>query len=322
MPSYIEWLRSHIGQRKTILVYATAVVRDERGRILFQRRADFREAWWGLPGGVLEIGETLAECAVREAREETGLSVEPIRLVGVYSGPQYDVHYPNGDEVQQWTAAFECRITGGQARADGEEISAIGYFDSDAVPPSPPWYTDMACDAVAGREAATFEMPRSNPAPDLINHIVLMRSLIGKEWLIAPAAAACIRDAGGRLLLARRADTSEWVPPGGFMDLGESIAETAAREAYEETGLHIEPTRLVGVYSGREHQYTYPNGDKIQGCASLFECRVTGGELRLDESEIDAVDYFPLDALPQPMAARWLRRLGDLAANHAYAVFL
>ncbi|HLE29297.1 MAG TPA: hypothetical protein VI793_14315, partial [Anaerolineales bacterium] len=83
-----------------------------------------------------------------------------------------------------------------------------------------------------------------------------------------------------------------------------------------------EPTRLVGVYSGREHQYTYPNGDKIQGCASLFECRVTGGELRLDESEIDAVDYFPLDALPQPMAARWLRRLGDLAANHAYAVFL
>src|SRR6185436_5773422 len=114
--AYIEWLRSHVGRRPIIVAYATAIVRDERGQILFQRRSDFD--WWGLPGGVLEIGETLAECAGRETLEETGFSVEPLRLVGVYTGPQYVVHYPNGDEVQQWTATFECRVIGGQPHAD------------------------------------------------------------------------------------------------------------------------------------------------------------------------------------------------------------
>jgi len=317
---YIAWLRSRIGRRKTIVVYATAVIHDERRRILFQRRTDFRDAWWGLPGGALEIGETLAECAMREAFEETGLTVEPVRLVGVYTGPQYDVRYPNGDEVQQWTAAFECRIVGGQARADGEEASEVA-FCAETLLPCPSWYAAMAQDTWAGAEAATFEPPRAAPTGDITDYIRMMRSVVGQERFIAPAAGGGIRDERGRILLARRADNGTWNPPGGFMDLGESIAETVLREVCEEVGLVVEPTRLVGVYSGRGNQYTYPNGDQVQGCASLFECRVVGGELRVDESEINAVDYFPLGALPSPLPARWRQRLADLAANYTHAVF-
>ena len=101
MPAdYISWLRSKIGHRKTLLSYATALIRDAEGRVLFQQRSDFD--WWGLPGGIVEIGETFSECVVREVREETGLQVCPQRLVGLYASPQWDIRYPNGDEVQQW----------------------------------------------------------------------------------------------------------------------------------------------------------------------------------------------------------------------------
>ncbi|TMA60728.1 MAG: NUDIX domain-containing protein, partial [Deltaproteobacteria bacterium] len=116
-PNYIHWLRSHIGPRKTILAYATALIRDAAGRLLFQRRTDFE--WWGLPGGALELGETFAECAVREAAEETGWQVQPLRLVGLYAAPEWDVYYPNGDAVHQFTVAIECHLVGGCSQPDG-----------------------------------------------------------------------------------------------------------------------------------------------------------------------------------------------------------
>src|SRR5690349_4233641 len=100
-------------------------------------------------------------------------------------------------------------------------------------------------------------------------------------------------------------DNGAWHIPGGFMELGESVAETVVREVCEETGLVVEPVRLVGIYSGRENQFTYPNGDSIQGCSMVFECRVIGGQLRAEENEVTALDYFPLNALPETLTPRW-----------------
>ena len=114
MTDYITWLRSHIGSRKTLLAYSTALIRDDQGRVLFQQRADFKDAWWGLPGGVLELGESFTACVQRETLEETGYHVEPVRLIGLYASPEFDVCYPNGDEVQQFTVALECGIVDGR----------------------------------------------------------------------------------------------------------------------------------------------------------------------------------------------------------------
>lgn len=318
--SYIARLRSLVGHRQVLLAYATAIVRDERGRFLFQRRTDF--AWWGLPGGVLEVGEGLAACAARETLEETGLTVEPVRLVGIYSGPQYNVRYPNGDEVQQWTAAFECRIGGGQPGADGLETTDSAFFDAAALPETSPWYADMVRDTLAGRAEAAFEPPRASPPDGGGEYVMALRALVGKERIIVPGAVMLIRDEAGGILFTHRADSGRWHLPAGFMDLGESVAETAVREVREETGLLTRPERIVGAYSGLLSQQTYPNGDPVQNCTTFFDCRVLGGRLHLGDRENIALAYFAPDALPLPPGDLWRRRIERALSKEPRAEFV
>ncbi|MGA1842686.1 MAG: NUDIX hydrolase [bacterium] len=155
MSSYIDWIRNYVGHNKLLLVFASACIRDDNGRLLWQRRSDFD--WWGLPGGILELGESLSECIVREVREETGLEVEPSRLVGIYSSPDFDVTYPNGDLVQQVTACFDCRIVGGKLMPDKNEILDLAWFPMDEIPSTSPWYLAMVKDLALGKKTAAFD---------------------------------------------------------------------------------------------------------------------------------------------------------------------
>jgi 8-oxo-dGTP diphosphatase len=317
--SYLEQLRARVGSRKVIVCYATALIRDARGQLLFQQRGDFE--WWGLPGGVLELGETLSECCVREAREETGLHVEPTKLVGVYTGPQYEVRYPNGDEVQQWTAAFECRVVSGEPRPDGSESRAQAFFPQGALPVTARWYADMARDFFAERDDAAFEPARADAPNGRGQYVMKLRADFGKEWMIAPGASAIIRNAAGEVLLVRRADNGRWMIPSGYQDLGESISETVVREVLEETGLLVEPARLVSVTSGPKHQVIYTNGDPVQLCSATFECRLAGGSLTLDRAEIVEARYFAPQALPQSLNAGPRARIEHALRDTPHALF-
>jgi len=127
-----------------------------------------------------------------------------------------------------------------------------------------------------------------------------LRECVGHDLLLVPAAAACIRDEEGRILLLRRSDADNlWGFPGGGMELGERASETVVREVREEVGLDVEPVTLIGVYSSPEYTFAYPNGDRVQRLILFFECRVTGGELRPDMEEIMGARYFgPEDELP------------------------
>jgi len=156
IPPYVAHLRKHIGHATLLMPGAAAIVRDEAGRVLLIRRGD--NGRWCLPGGMMEPGERIAECVVREVREETGLEVVPVRLVGVYSDPaQTRVTYPNGDEVHFVSVTFECRAVGGALRPDGEESLEVAAFATDALPeallPAPRM---RILDAHAGREAAFY----------------------------------------------------------------------------------------------------------------------------------------------------------------------
>ncbi len=105
---------------------------DERGRILLQCRSDFRK--WGLPGGSVEVGETVERAVIREVREETGYEAQLVRLVGVYSDPAFTTtRYPNGDLVHYVSLTFECRIVGGRPRMDSES-TAMAWFSPDDLP--------------------------------------------------------------------------------------------------------------------------------------------------------------------------------------------
>jgi 8-oxo-dGTP diphosphatase len=156
IPPHIAALRTHVGHALLLVPAAAAVVRDDAGRVLLIRRGDGRG--WSLPGGLMEPGEQIADCIVREVYEETGLEIAPVRIVGIYSDPMHThVTYPNGDEVHFVSTTFECRVVGGTLRADGDESLEVAYFAPDALPE--PVVCDHAiriADALAAQEAAFF----------------------------------------------------------------------------------------------------------------------------------------------------------------------
>jgi len=336
---YLTWLRRHIGPRKTLLVYTSACIQDERGALLLQLRADLvgprragghqdrpdRAPIWGLPGGIMEPGESLSQCLIREVREETGLEVQPTRLIGLYTSPDFDVTYPNGDQVQQVTACFACRVVGGALRPDGEESRELAYFPLDDLPPLPSWYAAMVDDLRAGRETTSFRRGRPLAEGRNLNetgkvHFRELRRYVGSAMLIMPAAAGFLQDEAGRVLLIRRRDDGEWAVPGGAMELGERIDQTVIREVYEETGVRFEPTRLVGLYSGPDLQFVYPNGDAVHVVSAFFAGRIVGGSPRADGVESTEVRFFAPDELP-PMLSRHRRRVEDGLAGRRWAVF-
>ncbi|HZD65338.1 MAG TPA: NUDIX domain-containing protein [Acidimicrobiales bacterium] len=105
---------------------ASAVVRDDRGRILITRRAD--NNLWTIPGGRMEPGETIAETAEREVREETGISVEVDGLVGIYSNPRHVIEYADGEVRQQFSVCFSARPRGGSL-AESPETTAVAFVE-------------------------------------------------------------------------------------------------------------------------------------------------------------------------------------------------
>jgi 8-oxo-dGTP pyrophosphatase MutT (NUDIX family) len=147
-------MRRYIGSAPFVMPAAAALVRDEDGRVLLQRRGDTAD--WGLPGGAVELGERVDQTVVNEVREETGLEVEPLRIIGVYSDDDFWLTYPNGDQVKIVSTLFECQIVGGQLQADGVESLDVRFFAPDALPPLPKRHARRVRDGLAGNEEIIF----------------------------------------------------------------------------------------------------------------------------------------------------------------------
>lgn len=110
---------------------ASAVVIDGQGRILLQRRSD--NGFWSIPGGAMEIGETIAGAAVRETREETGLDVRPLYVIAVYSDPRHVVEYSDGEVRQQFSVCFACEVMGGELTVS-DESSEVRFVGLELAP--------------------------------------------------------------------------------------------------------------------------------------------------------------------------------------------
>jgi ADP-ribose pyrophosphatase YjhB (NUDIX family) len=109
---------------------ASAVVADDRGRILLARRTD--NQLWTIPGGAMEPGEFIADTAVREVKEETGIDVEIVSLVGIYSNPHHVVEYADGEVRQQFSICFSCRPLGGELKPS-DETSEVDFFAPEVL---------------------------------------------------------------------------------------------------------------------------------------------------------------------------------------------
>ncbi|KAB1940592.1 NUDIX domain-containing protein [Micromonospora sp. ALFpr18c] len=114
----------------SIVVAVSVFVHDEHERVLLIQRTD--NGLWSLPGGGQEIGESVAETAVRETREETGIVVEVTGMVGVYSDPGHVIEYSDGEVRQQFSLCFRAAPIGG-TRRPSDESHAVRWVARDEL---------------------------------------------------------------------------------------------------------------------------------------------------------------------------------------------
>src|SRR5215467_4358024 len=133
MSAHVERLRAVVGHELLLLPSVSVLPVDEAGRVLLVRHRGHDDGWAVL-GGAVDVGESPAAAAIREAREEIGAGVQLVRLLDVLGGPDYEVSYPNGDRVAYVAAVYEARIvTGLPAPSDGE-LSDIAWFTREELP--------------------------------------------------------------------------------------------------------------------------------------------------------------------------------------------
>ncbi len=129
---YIKEIRALVGHRPLLVPIAAVLVLRERTNVLLHRRRD--GGLWSVPGGAMEPGESLEDTARRELREETGLTAVELRLLDVFSGPEFFHEYPNGDQTYFVGAIFVAQQAHATPVPDGREATELGFFDLDALP--------------------------------------------------------------------------------------------------------------------------------------------------------------------------------------------
>ena len=128
---------------------------------------------------------------------------------------------------------------------------------------------------------------------DRINHIPFIQT----------GAAIIIRNENGQILLQERTDRNKWGLPGGCQDLGEDLRVTAVREAFEETGIKLDPNsiELIDTLSGESRKNSYPNGDIVYNNTSLYLADISdldASSLKGD-SETKRLQFFNPDEVPE-----------------------
>jgi len=132
----------------------------------------------------------------------------------------------------------------------------------------------------------------------MTEYITSMRKHIGHERLLIVGASVFVHK-DGKLLLQKRMDNGCWSDHGGCCELGETVEETARRELHEETGLVANTLELLGVFSGKELFYTYPNGDMVSNVNIAYLCDDFSGELKFQTNETTDLRWFGLNEFPE-----------------------
>ncbi|MGN7296072.1 NUDIX hydrolase [Ferdinandcohnia sp. SAFN-114] len=131
-----------------------------------------------------------------------------------------------------------------------------------------------------------------------------LRLYVGHKPIILPGSVVIIINQQNEVLLQKRKD-GYWGLPGGLMDLGESFEEVAKREVFEETGLVVENLKLLNVFSGSDHYFKVSNGDELYSVTAVYYTKDSSGELKIDYSESEEMQYFSLNNLPSRLTVEY-----------------
>ena len=135
-----------------------------------------------------------------------------------------------------------------------------------------------------------------------MGYILDLRKFVGHRPLIQVGAGIIVEDELGRVLLQLRSDNHCWSYCGGSLEIDEEAESAARRELFEETGLVAESLELFGVFSGPDYHYVYPNGDEVSNVDIVFLCKKFSGQLKRQEGEVDDLQFFPADELPENLS--------------------
>ncbi len=156
-------------------------------------------------------------------------------------------------------------------------------------------------------------------------YLAELRALVGNRPLHVPSVSVAVRD-GSRYLLGVHEDHRRWVFPGGAVDPGEQPSDAAVRETWEETGLTVGLTRLVGCFGGPHHRIRYPNGDVVDYVSTVFEAEPVAGTLGAGHDELTEFGWYSLDEIRALPTAAWVPEivdaLTDPARTHAVPTWL
>jgi ADP-ribose pyrophosphatase YjhB (NUDIX family) len=127
----------HAPKPNSIVVAVTAFVLDDQEQVLLIRRTD--NALWAIPGGAQDFGEYIAQTAVRETKEESGIDIEVTGIVGIYTDPKHVMAYSDGEVRQQFSICFRGRYLGGTPTPSSEssDVRWVAREELDSLPIHP-----------------------------------------------------------------------------------------------------------------------------------------------------------------------------------------
>ena len=290
------------------------IIINEYGEVLLIRRDDTRT--FAPPGGGLEAGELPTDNVRREVREETGLIVLPVRLVGVYH-----FHWLKEGNLG---FVFRCLQQGGEI-TPSPESPVVAYFPAHKLPgPIAPMHKERLERSLAHTGGPPYWGTQKDDLTMRLGRFMLQqviyrwrdwrRARRGERPYIAPpiwklAAFTVIRNADGAVLWVKRTDMDMWNLPGGGSDFNEPPWDTAVRETLEETGLHVRLTDLTGVYV---------KPDPLM--VIVFTAEITGGQLTTGPEAAEFAYFLPgqepANSLPQHA-----QRVADALSAHEGTMF-
>lgn len=134
-----------------------------------------------------------------------------------------------------------------------------------------------------------------------MNYFQKLRKFMGHEPILTSGAVLVVFNENKEILMQLRSDYKQWGFPGGGIELGETLEETAKRELEEETGLILDSLKLIDLMSGEETYRVYPNGDKVYDVTAIYEVTKYHGEIKINDDESLGFKWFNLNEEPENM---------------------